>query len=82
MNSGACYVRYDVVWKISLGGGTFNKSGYNIDRMEICHLNPGTEIVGAQLIVTFEHTVKQFDIMISKKIMPTAPQIKDGMVSL
>ena len=82
MQAGACYVRYDVVWKSVLGGGMFNRSGYNIDKMEICSENPSKEIVRAQLIISFKTTVKHFDIKISGKLMPTAPSLKDGRKSL
>jgi len=78
VQAGACYVRYDVVWKSVLGGAMFNKSGYNIGKIEICSENPSKEIVRAQLIISFKTTVKHFGIKISGKLMPTAPSLKDA----
>ena len=34
MHSGACYVRYDLVWTTILGSVMFKISRYNIDKME------------------------------------------------
>ena len=82
MNSGACIVRYDLVWKTASGGGMRSRSGLNIDKMVICDVKPGKEIIGAQLIVSFKNTVKHIAIKISEEPITTKPPIKVGMSSL
>jgi len=83
VDSGACNVRYDVVWKTASRGRMANRSGYNIDKMTICDVKTGTEIISAQLIVRFRNTVKHLDITISEEPMTTAPPIKaDSNTSL
>ena len=81
VDSGACNVRYDVLWKTASRGRMANRSGYNIDKMTICDVELGTELISAQLIISFESTTKHFNITIPKEPMTTAPPIKSGMAS-
>ena len=52
--SGACYVKYEVVLRSASGSDIRNETGYNIGEMMMCNLPSNRIITNVQLTVSFK----------------------------
>ena len=68
VQSGACFVKYEVILKNASGRDLYIKTGYNIGRLQTCTLKDSTDVANVQLTVSFIDSSKT---VIEK--VPTAP---------
>ena len=67
--SGACYVKYEVIFIDASSNILAARAGYNIHKLKICNLNVYTSATSAQLKASFKGTEKASEIPIT----PPAP---------
>ena len=70
--SGACYVKYEVVFKNVSGNYIFYDFGYNIGQMKKCSFPNNTNITEVRLKVSFRSASKTVTAKVSTKVPTTA----------
>ena len=76
--SGACYVKYEVVLRNASGSGIRNQTGYNIGEMMMCNLPSNRTISTVQLIVSFKATSKNATANVTEAPFSTISPTKSG----
>ena len=79
VESGACYVKYEVILKSASGSHEYSNSGYNIGRMVPCSLASFSNVTDAQLTVTFKSTSRNFTAKVSETPLTTQTPTPPGM---
>ena len=82
VESGACYVTYEVVLKSASGSIEYSASGYNIGKMTPCGLATVSTVTDVQLTVTFKSTSKTFTARVSDAPIDTPTPTPPGMTLL
>jgi len=65
VDSGACYVKYEVVLKSASGSVECSNLGYNIGNMTMCREAPYSNVTDVQLTVSFKSTSKSSTAKVS-----------------
>jgi len=65
VESGACYVKYEVVLKSASGSVECSNLGYNIGNMTMCREAPYSNVTDVQLTVSFKSTSKSSTAKVS-----------------
>ena len=73
VESGACYVKYEVVLRNASGGYQYSDSRYNIGEMRMCSLAAFRNVTDVQLIVTFKATSTNVTANVSDTPIRTLP---------
>jgi len=82
VESGACYVKYEVVLKSTSGRNEYSNYGYNIGEMTMCRFTTYSNVTNVQLTVTFKSTSKNFTAEVSDTTLSTpAPTPPDATYS-
>jgi len=82
VESGVCYVKYEVVLKSASGSNEYSNSGYNIGEMTMCRFTTYSNVTDVQLTVTFKSTSKHFTAEVSDTTLSTpAPTPPDATYS-
>ena len=77
--SGACYVKYEVVLRNASGSGIRKENGYNIGEMMMCNLPSTRNITNVQLTVSFKATSKNATANVTEAPLSTKPPTVSGM---
>ena len=73
VESGACYVKYEVVLRNASGGYQNSDSGYNIGEMKICSFETFSNATDVQLTVSFKATSTNVTANVSDTPISTPP---------
>ena len=65
VESGACYVKYEVVLKSASGIDEYSNSGYNIGEMAMCSFLTYSNVTDVQLTVSFKSTSRNVTAKVS-----------------
>ena len=79
LESGACYVKYEVKFKNELGTFAYTEVGYNVNEMDKCKIPSNMNITEIQLTVSFKSESKSFTVPVSEGpivVSTAAPQTK------
>ena len=71
VESGACFVKYDVKLKDAFGNHLHNKIVYNIGETKICNLSDIANIANVDLMVSFKSTYKNITAKVSETPITT-----------
>ena len=82
VESGACYVKYEVVLKSTSGSNEYNNSGYNIGNMTMCSFLSFSNVTDVQLTVSFKSTSRNVTAKVSDTPLTTPNPTPPGMTSL
>ena len=82
VESGACYVKYEVVLKNALGSDIYSETGYNIGETRICRFAAYSNVTDVALIVTFKATSKNVTGKVSDTPVSTPLTTTQGMTLL
>ena len=82
VESGACYVKYEVVLKSASGSNEYNNSGYNIGEMTMCSFLTFSNVTDVQLTVSFKSTSKIVSANVSDTPLTTQTPTPPGMTPL
>ena len=81
VESGVCYVKYEVVLKSASGSNEYSNSGYNIGEMTMCRFTTYSNVTDVQLTVTFKSTSKHFTAEVSDTTLSTPAPTLPGMTA-
>ena len=73
VESGACYVKYEVVLRNASGAYQYSDSGYNIGEMTMCSFPTFRNVTDVQLIVSFKATSTNVTANVSDTPISTLP---------
>ena len=79
LESGACYVKYEVVLKRASGSHEYSNSGYNIGEMTICSFLTVNSVTDVQLTVSFKSTSRNITAKVSDTPLTTPTPTPPGM---
>ena len=79
VESGVCYVKYQVVLRNASGSAICNETGYNIGEMMMCNLSSTRIITNVQLTVSFKATTKNVIANVAETPFSTISPTKSGM---
>ena len=82
VESGACYVKYEVVLKSATGSAQYSDFGYNIGVMTMCRFAAYSNVTDVQLTVTFKSSSKNFTAEVSETPLSTPAPTPPGMTPL
>ena len=82
MESGACYIKYEVVLKNASGSEEYVKSGYNIGKMTMCSFLTFSNVTDVQLTVSFKSTSRNVTTKVSDTLLTTPSPTPHGMTPL
>ena len=82
VESGACYVKYEVVLKNASGSNEYSFSGYDIGNMTMCSFLTFTNITDVQLTVSFKSTSRNVTAKVSDTPLTTPTLTPPGMTPL
>ena len=71
VESGACFVKYDVKLKDAFGNQLYNKIVYNIGELKMCNLSDIATIANVELMVSFKSTYKNIIAKVSETPITT-----------
>ena len=71
VESGACFVKYDVKLKDAFGNQLYNKILYNIGELKMCNLSDIATIANVELMVSFKSTYKNITAKVSETPITT-----------
>jgi len=71
VKSGACYVKYEVVFKNASGSNEYSYSGYNIGEMTMCSFLTFSSVTDFQLTVSFKSTSRYVTANVSDTPLTT-----------
>ena len=77
--SGACYVKYEVVLRNASGSDIRNETGYNIGEIMMCNLPSTRNITNVQLTVSFKATSKNATANVTEVPFSTKSPTVSGM---
>ena len=78
LESGACFVKYDVKLYDASRKQIYNKKGNNIGEMKICNLTKFDDISDVQLTVNFKTLSKSIAAKVSNSPIPSAATVTSG----
>jgi len=85
VESGACYVKYEVVLKNVSGSNEYSNSGYNIGKMTMCTFTTFSNVTDVQLTVSFKSASRNVTAKVSDTPLttqtPTPPESTSPSVS-
>ena len=73
VESGACYVKYEVVLRNASGGYQYSDSGYNIGEMTMCSFATFSNVTDVQLTVSFKATSSNVSANVSDTPISNVP---------
>ena len=79
VESGACYVKYEVVLKSASGHDEYSSSGYNIGNMIICSFLTFIGVTDVQLTVSFKSTSRNVTAKVSDTPLTPTTTASPGM---
>ena len=79
VESGACYVKYEVVLKSASGSNEYNYSGYNIAEINECSILTYSNVTDVQLTVRFKSTSRNVTAKVSDSPLTTPTPTPPGM---
>ena len=82
VESGACYVKYEIVLKNASGSNEYSFSGYDIGEIAKCNLLTYKYVTDVQLTVSFKSTSKSVSASISDTPLTTPTLTPPGMTPL
>ena len=82
VESGACYVKYEVVFKNASGSNEYSYSGYNIGEIAKCSFLTFSSVTDFQLTVSFKSTSRNVTAKVSNTPLHTATPSPPGMTPL
>ena len=82
VESGACYVKYEVVLKNASGSYEYGKAGYNIGEMTMCRFLTFGSVTDVQLTVSFKSTSRIVNAKVSDTPLTTPIPTPPGMKPL
>ena len=82
VETGACYVKYEVVLKSASESNVYGKTGYNIGEMTICSFLTYSNVTDVQLTVSFKSTSRNVTAKVSNTPLHTATPSPPGMTPL
>ena len=68
VESGACYVKYEVVLKSASGSAQYSSSAFNIGEMTMCSFLNFSSVTDVQLTVSFKSTSRNVTAKVSDMI--------------
>ena len=73
VESGECFVKYDVGFKNESGHYLYNKTGHNVGAMTVCNLTAYTNVTHVELRVSFREESKNVTAEVSEipVLLPT-----------
>ena len=71
VESGACFVKYDVKLKDAFGNQLYNKIVYNSGELNLCSLSDIATIANVELMVSFKSTHKSATAKVSETPITT-----------
>ena len=77
--SGACYVKYEIVLRNKSGNDLYSQTVYNIGEMMICNLPTYNNITSAHLTISFKATSKKETAFVSETPISTLASTATGM---
>ena len=78
LESGACFVKYDVKLYDASKKQIYNKKGHNFGEMKICNLTKFKDISDVQLTVKFKTLSKSIAAKVSNSPIPSAATVTKG----
>ena len=78
LESGACFVKYDVKLYDASRKQIYNKKGNNIGEMKICNLTTFEDISDVQLTVKFKTLSKSIAAKVSNSPIPSSATVTKG----
>ena len=82
VESGACYVKYEVVLKSASGSNEYSNYGYNIGEMTMCRFTTYINVTDVQLTVRFKSTSRNVTAKVSDTPLTTPTPTPPGMTPL
>ena len=82
VESGVCYVQYEVVLKNASGSNEYSNVGYNIGEMTMCSFLTFTNVTDVQLTVRFKSTSRNVTAKVSDTPLTTPTPSPPGMTPL
>ena len=82
VESGACYVKYEVLLKNASGSNEYGNSGYNIGKMTMCRFATYSNVTDVQLTVSFKSTSRNVTAKVSDTPLTTQTPTPPGMKPL
>ena len=79
VESGACYVKYEVVLKSASGSNEYSYSGYNIGEIAKCSFLTYSNVTDVQLTVSFKFITRRVTANVSNTPLTTPTPIPPGM---
>ena len=79
--SGACYVKYEVVLRNESGSDLRGETGYNIGQLMICNLSSNSKVTYAQLTVSFRAISTNVTANIAEALISTRASTTSGMIA-
>ena len=79
LESGACFVQYDVKFKNDFGDFLYNDTGHNIREMKICNLTSYKNITEVQLTVSFKSASKTVTSKVVEKLIGPPTKLPQNM---
>ena len=81
VESGACYVKYEVVLLNASGSIEYSDSGFSIGKMTMCSFTPYSNVTDVQLTVSFKSTSRNVTAKVSETPLSTPAPTPPGMTS-
>ena len=78
LESGACFVKYDVKLYDASRKQIYNKKGNNFGEMKICNLTKFDDVIDVQLTVTFKTLSKSVTAKVSNSPIPSTATVTKG----
>ena len=82
VESGACYVKYEVALKSASGSNKYSNSGYNIGEMTVCSFLSFSNVTDVQLTVRFKSTSRSATAKVSDTPLTTPTPTPPGMTPI
>ena len=79
VQAGACYVKYEVVFRNASRGVINSQSGYNIGEKTICNLSSNSTITYVDLTVSFKTASKNFTANVAEAPVSTPAPATPGI---
>ena len=79
VESGACYVKYEVVLKNASGSNEYGNAGYNIGEMTMCSFLTFSSVTDVQLTVSFKSTSRHVTVKVYDTSLTTQTPKPPGM---
>ena len=71
LESGACYVKYEVKFQNASGSFVYSEVGYNVNEMIKCNMSTGLNITKVQMTVSFKNASRNFTVSVLAGPIPS-----------